>query len=92
MRDNFMNGVGLARLWEKVKAIFTPLGSRVSALEPKVTETATKVESLQNEIDTLVLKYMTDVNGITFSVNFSTLSGLRVTGGSWNEVEGRIEF
>lgn len=80
-----------ARLWAKIKSQLTdPLGSRVTVLEGKTVDT-TEFEALQAQVDLLQLRYHTEVNGITFSVDFYDLNGVIITG-VWNEAEGRIEF
>ena len=66
----YLDDLQTARLWAKVKALVSPLSSRVTTLE---------------------LKYDTNVTGNSWSVAFTSLSGVVVTG-VWNESQGRIEF
>ena len=70
----YLDDLQTARLWAKVKALVSPLSSRV----------ATRVRTLE-------LKYDTNVTGNSWSVAFTSLSGVVVTG-VWNESQGRIEF
>lgn len=91
MSDEYLNGTGLGRVWAKVKALITPLGSSVDTLGSRVTSLENRTETLESEIETVILKYMTDVDGITFNVSFSSLADVTVTG-VWNEAQARIEF
>lgn len=47
--------------------------------------------SVVTRVRTLELKYDTNVTGNSWSVAFTSLSGVVVTG-VWNESQGRIEF
>ena len=49
------------------------------------------VAALETEVDALNLKFGTDVTGNAFSVTFSTLDDVIVTG-VWNTAQARIEF
>lgn len=49
------------------------------------------VSPLSSSVVTLELKYDTNVTGNSWSVAFTSLSGVVVTG-VWNESQGRIEF
>ena len=51
----------------------------------------TDLSSLATRVRTLELKYDTNVTGNSWSVAFTSLSGVVVTG-VWNESQGRIEF
>lgn len=51
----------------------------------------TSILALENRLALLELKYGTDVTGNSFSVGFSSLDGLIVTG-VWNEERARVEF
>ena len=77
----YLDDLQTARLWAKVKALVSPLSSRVTTLEGQV----------QTRVRTLELKYDTNVTGNSWSVAFTSLSGVVVTG-VWNESQGRIEF
>lgn len=90
-KEPYLDTPGVTYLWAKVKALFSPLSSRVETLEGTAVNTTTNLEALQAQVNLLQLKYHTDVNGTTFNVDFRGLNGLIVTG-VWNETEGRIEF
>ena len=90
-KEPYLDTPGVTYLWAKVKALFSPLSSRVGTLEGTAVNTTTNLEALQAQVNLLQLKYHTDVNGTTFNVDFQDLDGLTVTG-VWNEAEGRIEF
>lgn len=91
--EPYLDKTQTARLWQKIKTVLTiPLGNRVGTLESKAIQTTTDLEALTSRVDTLYLKYHTDVDGTTFNITFHNLSGLVVTGGTWNQSEGRIEF
>ncbi len=49
------------------------------------------VAALETEVEALNLKFGTDVTGNAFSVTFSTLDDVIVTG-VWNTAQARIEF
>ena len=49
------------------------------------------VAELETEVEALNLKFGTDVTGNAFSVTFSTLDDVIVTG-VWNTAQARIEF
>lgn len=49
------------------------------------------VAALETEVEALNLKFGTDVTGNAFSVTFSTLDDVIVTG-IWNTAQARIEF
>ena len=51
----------------------------------------TDLSGLATRVRTLELKYDTNVTGNSWSVAFTSLSGVVVTG-VWNESQGRIEF
>ena len=75
----YLDDLQTARLWAKVKALVSPLSSRVTTLEGQV------------QTNTMELKYDTNVTGNSWGVAFTSLSGVVVTG-VWNESQGRIEF
>ena len=78
----YLDDLQTARLWAKVKALVSPLSSRVTTLEGQVQTNTTDLSGLATRVRTLELKYDT---------NFTSLSGVVVTG-VWNESQGRIEF
>ena len=84
----YLDDLQTARLWAKVKALVSPLSSRVTTLEGQVQ---TNTPDLSGLVRTLELKYDTNVTGNSWSVAFTSLSGVVVTG-VWNESQGRIEF
>mgnify|MGYP001622892580 FL=1 len=49
------------------------------------------VAALETEVEALNLKFGTDVTGNAFSVTFSTLDDVIVTG-VWNTAQARVEF
>lgn len=59
--------------------------------EGQVQTNTTDLSSLATRVRTLELKYDTNVTGNSWSVAFTSLSGVVVTG-VWNESQGRIEF
>lgn len=69
-KRSYLDDLQTARLWAKIKALISPLSTRLTTLE---------------------LKYDTNVTGNSWSVAFTSLSGVVVTG-VWNESQGRIEF
>ena len=81
----YLDDLQTARLWAKVKALVSPLNSRVTTLD------TTDLSGLATRVRTLELKYDTNVTGNSWSVAFTSLSGVVVTG-VWNESQGRIEF
>jgi hypothetical protein len=87
----YLDDLQTARLWAKVKALVSPLSSRVTTLEGQVQTNTTDLSSLATRVRTLELKYDTNVTGNSWSVAFTSLSGVVVTG-VWNESQGRIEF
>ena len=87
----YLDDLQTARLWAKVKALVSPLSSRVTTLEGQVQANTTDLSSLATRVRTLVQKYDTNVTGNSWSVAFISLSGVVVTG-VWNESQGRIEF
>ena len=70
-KRSYLDDLQTARLWAKIKALISPLSTRLTTLEE--------------------LKYDTNVTGNSWSVAFTSLSGVVVTG-VWNESQGRIEF
>lgn len=87
----YLDDLQTARLWAKVKALVSPLSSRVTTLGGQVQTNTTDLSSLATRVRTLELKYDTNVTGNSWSVAFTSLSGVVVTG-VWNESQGRIEF
>ena len=83
----YLDDLQTARLWAKVKALVSPL----STLEGQVQTNTTDLSGLATRVRTLELKYDTNVTGNSWSVAFTSLSGVVVTG-VWNESQGRIEF
>ena len=83
----YLDDLQTARLWAKVKALVSPLSSRVTTLEGQVQTNTTDLSGLATRVRTLELKYDTNVTGNSWSV----ASGVVVTG-VWNESQGRIEF
>lgn len=63
-----------------MKMVYFTCGGKVKTY----VATATRVRTLE-------LKYDTNVTGNSWSVAFTSLSGVVVTG-VWNESQGRIEF
>jgi len=90
-KSPYLDKVQTGRLWAKIKALISPLSSRVDTLETTATETTTDVDELTARVNLLYLKYHTDVTGNNFTVTFTSLDGLVVTG-VWNKAEGRLEF
>lgn len=82
---------GVLYLRGKVKALVSPLSSRVTTLEGQVQTNTTDLSGLATRVRTLELKYDTNVTGNSWSVAFTSLSGVVVTG-VWNESQGRVEF
>lgn len=89
--ERYLDDLQTARLWAKVKALVSPLSSRVTTLEGQVQTNTTDLSGLATRVRTLELKYDTNVTGNSWSVAFTSLSGVVVTG-VWNESQGRIEF
>ena len=87
----YLDDLQTARLWAKVKALVSPLSSRVTTLGRQVQTNTTDLSGLATRVHTLELKYDTNVTGNSWSVAFTSLSGVVVTG-VWNERQGRIEF
>jgi hypothetical protein len=87
----YLDDLQTARLWAKVKALVSPLSSRVTTLEGQVQTNTTDLSGLATRVRTLELKYGTNVTGSSFEVTFVTLTDVVVTG-VWNEELGRIEF
>lgn len=87
----YLDDLQTARLRAKVKALVSPLSSRVTILEGQVQTNTTDLSGLATRVRTLELKYDTNVTGNSWSVAFTSLSGVVVTG-VWNESQGRIEF
>lgn len=82
--------------WQKGPTLMTSrqhasLSSRVTTLEGQVQANTTDLSGLATRVRTLELKYDTNVTGNSWSVAFTSLSGVVVTG-VWNESQGRIEF
>ena len=86
----YLDDLQTARLWAKIKALVSPLSTRLTTLEGQVQTNTTDLSSLATRV-TLELKYDTNVTGNSWSVAFTSLSGVVVTG-VWNESQGRIEF
>ena len=87
----YLDDLQTARLWAKDKALVSPLSSRVTTLERQVQTNTTDLSGLATRVRTLEMKYDTNVTGNSWSVAFTSLSGVAVTG-VWNESQGRIEF
>ena len=87
----YLDDLQTARLWAKVKALVSPLSSRVTTLEGQVQTNTTDLSGLDSRLSVLELKYGTNVTGNSFEVTFGTLTGVVVTG-VWNETYARIEF
>jgi hypothetical protein len=90
--DKGLDKNGTSYFWSKVKGLFSPLSSRVTTVESKATDLTTDLATLTSRVDTLYLKYHTDITGNSFNVSFKNLSGVTVTGGVYNQTEARIEF
>lgn len=87
----YLDDLQTARLWAKIKALISPLSTRLTTLWGQVQTNTTDLSSLATRVRTLELKYDTNVTGNSWSVAFTSLSGVVVTG-VWNESQGRIEF
>lgn len=87
----YLDDLQTARLWAKIKALVSPLSTRLTTLEGQVQTNTTDLSSLATRVRTLELKYDINVTGNSWSVAFTSLSGVVVTG-VWNESQGRIEF
>lgn len=87
----YLDDLQTARLWAKIKALISPLSTRLTTLGGQVQTNTTDLSSLATRVRTLELKYDTNVTGNSWSVAFTSLSGVVVTG-VWNESQGRIEF
>jgi hypothetical protein len=90
--DKGLDKNGASYFWSKVKGLFSPLSNRVTTVEEKTTDLTTDLDTLTSRVDTLYLKYHTDITGNSFNVSFKDLSGVTVTGGVYNQTEARIEF
>lgn len=66
------------------------MSSRVAALLGQVQTDTTVLSGLATRVRTLELKYGTNVTGNSWSVAFTSLSGVVVTG-VWNGSQGWIE-
>lgn len=71
----YLDDLQTARLWAKVKALVSPLSSRVTTLEGQVQTNTTDLSGLAIRVRTLELKYDTNVTGNSWSVAFTSLSG-----------------
>lgn len=89
-KRSYLDDLQTARLWAKIKALISPLSTRLTTLEGQVQTNTTDLSSLATRVRTLE-KYDTNVTGNSWSVAFTSLSGVVVTG-VWNESQGRIEF
>lgn len=90
-KRSYLDDLQTARLWAKIKALVSPLSTRLTTLEGQVQTNTTDLSSLATRVRTLELKYDTNVTGNSWSVAFTDLTGVVVTG-VWNESQGRIEF
>ena len=90
-KRSYLDDLQTARFWAKIKALISPLSTRLTTLEGQVQTNTTDLSSLATLVRTLELKYDTNVTGNSWSVAFTSLSGVVVTG-VWNESQGRIEF
>lgn len=59
----YLDDLQTARLWAKVKALVSPLSSRVTTLEGQVQTNTTDLSGLATRVRTLELKYDTNVTG-----------------------------
>ena len=64
----YLDDLQTARLWAKVKALVSPLNSRVTTLEGQVQTNTTDLSGLATRVRTLELKYDTNVTGNSWSV------------------------
>lgn len=84
----YLDDLQTARLWAKVKALVSPLSSRVTTLEGQVQTNTTDLSGLATRVRTLELKYDTNVTGNSWSVAspaspawWSLVCGMKAKGG-----------
>lgn len=71
----YLDDLQTARLWAKIKALVSPLSTKVTTLEGQTQTNTADLASFTNRVRTLELKYDTNVTGNSWSVSFTSLSG-----------------
>ncbi len=90
MADNFLNKNGLARLWSKIKALFSDVNTDIATVRTWSEQTAADLEALIARVDMLQYQYHTKITANPFLITFDTLDNVTATG-IWNSTKERIE-